>query len=109
MKDRKSKLNFNDTKLNWELLKKDIRKVIIFYSKPMAKEEKARQLKLKNALKILENNLTDTVKKQQYELFKSEVHEKYGKTAESVRVRSRSQYYKGEEKSSNFFLNLEKV
>ena len=63
MKDRKSKLNFNDTELNWELLKKDIRKVIIFYSKPMAKEEKARQLKLKNALKILENNLTDTVKK----------------------------------------------
>ena len=45
----------------------------MIYSKAMAKEERARRLKLENMQKILENNLTDNVNKL-YELLKFEVN-----------------------------------
>ena len=109
MKNAKSKLNFNDTQLNWELLKCEIRKFIISYSKAIAKEKRARRLKLENTLKFLENNLTDNLKKQQYELLKCELDEIYDKIAEGVIVRSRCQQYEEGEKSNKFFLNLETV
>ena len=99
IKNTKSKLNFNDAQLNWELLKYEIRKFIISYSKVIAKEERARRLKLENTLKFLENNLTDNLKKQQYGLLKCELDEIYDKIAEGVRVRSRCQQYEEEEKS----------
>ena len=109
MKNAKSKLNFNDTQLNWELLKCEIRKFIISYSKVIAKEERARRLKLENTLKFLENNLTDNLKKQIYEVLKCELDEIYDKIAEGVIVRSRCQQYEEGEKSNKFFLNLEMV
>ena len=109
IKNAKSKLNFNDTQLNWELLKYEIRKFIISYSKAIAKDERARRLKLENTLKFLENNLTDNLKKQQYKLLKRELDERYDKIAEGVRVQSRCQEYEEGEKSNKFFLNLEKV
>ena len=86
IKNTKSKLNFNDTQLNWELLKYEIRKFIICYSKAIAKRERARRLKLENTLNFLENNLTGNLKKQQYKLLKSELDEIYDKIAEGVRV-----------------------
>ena len=70
IKNAKCKLKFNDTKLNWELLKYEISKIVISYSKAIAKDERARWLKLENTLKFLENKLTDNLKKQQYELLK---------------------------------------
>ena len=73
IKNIKSKLNFNDTQLNWELLKYEIHKFITSYSKAITKEERTSQLKLENALKFLENNLTDNLKKQHYELLKCEL------------------------------------
>ena len=81
IKNTESKLNFNDTELNWELLNYEIRKFIISYSKAITKEERARRLKLENTLKFLENNLTDNLKKQQYELLKCELDEIYDKIA----------------------------
>ena len=108
IKNTKSKLNFNDTQLNWELLKYEIRKFIISYSKVIAKEERARRLKLENTLKFLENNLTDNLKKQQYGLLKCELDEIYEKIAEGVRVRSRCQQYEEGEKSNKFFSKFRK-
>ena len=46
IKNTKSKLNPNETRLNWELLKYDICNFIISYSKVIAKEERASRLKL---------------------------------------------------------------
>ena len=109
IKNTKSKLNFNDTQLNRVLLKHEIRKFIISYSKAIAKEERAKQLKLENTLKFVENILTDNLKKQQYQLLKCELDEIYDKIAEGVRVRSRCQQHEEGEKSNKFFLNLEKV
>ena len=100
IKNTKSKLNFNDTQLNRVLLKHEIRKFIISFSKAIAKEERAKQLKLENTLKFVENILTDNLKKQQYQLLKC---------VRSVRVRSRCQQHEEGEKSNKFFLNLEKV
>ena len=57
MKNTKYKLNPNDTQLNWRLLKYDVCKFIISYSKAIAKEERVKQLKLENMLQILENKL----------------------------------------------------
>ena len=108
-KNIKSKLNFNDTQLNWELLKYEICKKSCSYSKAVTKDKRARQLKLENTLKFLENNLTGNLKKQQYELLKFKLDEIYDKIAEGVRVRSRQQQYEEGEKSNNFFFNLEKV
>ena len=107
IKNAKSKLNFNDTQLNWELLKYEILKFMISCSKAIAKDERARRLKLENSLKFLENNLTDNFKKQQYELLKCELGEIYDKIAEGVRVRSRCQEYEGE-KSNKFFSKFRK-
>ena len=86
IKNTKIKLNFNDTQLKWELLKYKIRKLIVSYSKAMAKEGRARRLKLENTLKLLENSLNDNLKKQQYKLLKCELDEIFDKIAESVRV-----------------------
>ena len=83
---QKTNILKTNTQLNWELLKYEIRKLIISYSKAIAKDERARQLKLENTLKFLENNLTDNLKKQQYELLKCELDEIYDKIAEGVRV-----------------------
>ena len=57
MKNAKYKLNLNGTQLNWRLLKYDVCKFIISYSKAIAKEERVKQLKLENMLQILENKL----------------------------------------------------
>ena len=51
-----------------------------------SKKETARRLKLENTLEFLENDLTDNLKKQQYELLKCELDELYNKIAEGVRV-----------------------
>ena len=51
----KNKLNFNDTQLNWALVKYEIRKFIISYSKAIAKDERTRRLKLENT-KNMPNN-----------------------------------------------------
>ena len=75
-------------------MKYEIRKFIISYSKAIAKEERTRRLKLENTLKFLENNLTDNLKKQQYELLKCERDEIYDKIADAVRVRNRCQQYR---------------
>ena len=54
-------------------------------SKVKTKEERARRTKLENTLKFLENNLTDNLKKQQYELLRYELDEIYDKIAEGVK------------------------
>ena len=74
-KNTKSKLNPNNIQLNWELLKYDIRKFMISYSKVIATGERARQLKLENMLKILENDSTENIKKQQHGLLICELDE----------------------------------
>ena len=109
IKNIKSKLNFNDTQLNWELLRYEIHKFISSYSKAITKEKGTSQLKLENALKFLENNLADNLKKQHYELLKCELDELYDKIADGVRIRSRCQQYEEGKKSNKCFLNLEKV
>ena len=48
---------------------------------------------MENTLQVLENKLTNTAKKQQYELLKCELDKIYDKNAESVRVRRRCQHY----------------
>ena len=59
-------------------------------------------------LKILENNLTDSVNKQQYDLLKCELDETYGKVVKGIIVKRARQKCKEGEMSSDFFVNLVK-
>ena len=71
MKHTKTKLMWHPINLGFTEVRN--LQVHISYSKAITKEERTRRLKLANTLKILENNLTDNLKKQQYELLKCEL------------------------------------
>ena len=53
IKNTKTKLNFNDSKLNWELLNYKIPKFIISYSKPVAKKTKSQVVKIRKYAEII--------------------------------------------------------
>ena len=60
-------------------------------------------------LKLLENNLTDNLNQQQYELWKYELDDIYNKVAEGIKVWRRCQQYEVGKKTNKFFVNLDKM
>ena len=89
-----------DEQSQWEILKCEIRQFSICYSKVIAKEKwkTQRELERKGNLKSLKN-LSCHKNIENYQI--------YGNVAEGVKIRSRCQWYKENEKSK-YFLNLEK-
>ena len=94
--------------MKWEYLKFEIRKFTISYSKIRAKDNRKMKNDLENKLKDLENDLNNYDKLQEYNKIKSELEEIYEKFAEGAKVKSKYTWYQEGEKSTNFFLNLEK-
>ena len=98
-----SNQNFiTNAQLKWELLKYKIWKFIINYSKKLAKERKENKTLLENKLKELEGNLNTE------DNIQSELDSIYDHIAESIRIRSKCDWYEHGEKFTKFFLNLEK-
>ena len=96
-----------DKRLSWELLKYEIRKFSIEFSKKAAKERKATQLELETRLKELES--TDNyLENDEYVTKKINLEKIYDDYIEGVRVRSKCNEYELGEKSNKYFLNLEK-
>ena len=97
-----------NAQLKWELLKYEIRKLTIDYTKRKAKERRKQQAYLESELKKLENNLESSENLRKYESLKNNLELIYNHIAEGVRLRSKCEWYEQGEKSTKFFLNLEK-
>ena len=93
--------------LKWELLKYEVRKFTIKYTKHVAKEKRQLKTNLENQLKKLEGKL-DEDNLSKYDSVKNELDEIYDHIAEGIRIRSKCDWYEHGKKSTKFFLNLEK-
>ena len=73
----------------------------------VAKEKRQKRTNLENQLKKLEGKL-DEDNLSKYNSVKNELDGTYDHTAEDTRIRSKCDWYEHGEKSTEFFLNLEK-
>ena len=89
-------------------MKYEIRNFTIDYSKKLAKEWKENKTLLENKLKELEGNLNTEDNIQSYNIYKKEINSVYDHIAEVIRIRSKCDWYEHGEKSTKFYLNLEK-
>ena len=92
----------------WEILKSEIRKFSIRYSKVIVKEKRKNQHELESKLKILEKSLSCDKNIEEYHKCKADLDEIYDNIAEGVKVRSRCQWYEENEKSTKYILKKKK-
>ena len=85
-----------------------MRKFAITYSKKASQSTKRSQCELEKKLKELESNLNSEANFNEYTKCKNDLQRIYERTAEGVKIRSKCQWYEEGEKSTKFFLNLEK-
>ena len=97
-----------DKHLRWEFLKYEIRKFTINFSKKLVKEENKDQNFLEKELKKLEKNLNNLQTNEYYLGCKQKLQNIYTKKVNGIRIRSKCNWYENGEKSTKFFLNLEK-
>ena len=102
----------NDTYLTdqvkWELLKYEIRKFAINFSKKLAQNSRKLQRDLETKIKKLEQNIINEDKFNEYKTAKDELENFYDNIATGVKIRSKCDWYQYGEKSTKYFLNLEK-
>ena len=108
----KEELNKNselNEQIKWELLKYKIRCFTISFSKGLAKKKRLERYLLESELKTLQENLHCDDNLEKYNICKTKLEQIYDHIAESIKVRTKTQWYEDVEKSSKFFLNLEKT
>ena len=98
----------SNRQLKWEHLKYEVRKFTINYTKQIAKEKRQRRIKLENQLKIPKKNLDELDNLSKYNNIKNELDAIYDNITEGIRIRNKCNWYELREKSTKFFLNLEK-
>ena len=101
------KENIIDEQLRWEFLKYEIRKFSIIFSKNLAKIKKIETSSLESKLKLLETTEKFDSNSEYIEC-KNKLEQIYTEKANGIRIRSKCDWYEYGEKSSKFFLNLEK-
>ena len=99
---------FSNHQLKWELLKYEVRKFTVNYTKQIAKEKQQQIIKLENQVKILENNLDKDGNLSKYNNIKNELDGIYDHITEGIHLRSKCNWYEHSKKSTIFFFNLEK-
>ena len=99
--------NILDDQVIWEYLKYNIRKYTIKIFKELAKSTNKITTDLEAKLKHFEKheNYFDNI---DYQVCKQQLDEIYEKKAKGIKIRSKCNWYEHGEKSTNFFLNLEK-
>ena len=100
-----------DPVMCWEFLKYKIRQFMINYSKQKASERKARRIALEKMVKRLEISLSANSNEtllEEYYKYKNELESIYNFIAEGIILCSKASWYEHGEKSSKYFLNLEK-
>ena len=99
--------NIVDPQFRWEYLKYEIRKFSIHFSKGIARNKKIERTYLENKLKTLENS-PNFVNNPEYIETYEKLDKIYQEKTNGIRIRSKCNWYEHGEKSSKFFLNLEK-
>ena len=97
-----------DEQSQWEIVKYEMQKFSIRYSKVIPKEKRKKQHELENKLQILEKSLSSNKNVEEYHKCKVDLYEIYDNIAEGVKVRSKCQWFEESEKSTKYSLNLEK-
>ena len=92
----------------WEILKYEIRIFSIRYLKVIANEKRKKQHQLKSKLKILEKSFFCDKNIEEYHKCKADLDKIYNNISEGVKIRSKCQWCEENEKSTKYFLNLEK-
>ena len=102
---------FADPRVKWDFLKYKIRKFAKDYATRKAKDSKTKRVALETKVSELETiistNSNDLVI-EEYHKCKAELEEIYNNITESIILRSKTDWYELREKSSKYFLNLEK-
>ena len=93
----------SDKQSQWKILKYEIRKFSIRYSKVIAKEKRKKQHELESKLKILEKSLSCDKNIEEYHKCKADLDEIYDNIAEGVKIRSKCQWYEESEKSTKIY------
>ena len=107
----KEELNKNselNEQIKWELLKYKIRCFTISFSKGLAKKKRLERDLLQSELKTLQENLHCDDSLEKYNICKTKLEKIFDHIAEGIKVRTKTLWYEEGEKSSKFFLNLEK-
>ena len=100
-----------DVRIRWDILKYRIRQYSMKYSKTAAERRRKRRLELESKVKELEAYVTaesSTQFMQDYEAAESELEGIYNYITEGIILRSRDMWYELGEKSTKYFLTLEK-
>ena len=95
-------------RLKWELLKYEVGKFSINYTKQVVKENQKQQTNLENHQKIFEKCLGEDDNLSKYNAIKNKLDEIFDHITEGIRIRSKCDWYEHIEKSTKFLLNLEK-
>ena len=96
-----------DPQFHWEYLKYEIRTLSIHFSKGIARKMKTERTFLENKLKTLEDS-SSFVNNPEYTETNEKLDKIYQEKTNGIRIRSKCNWYEHGEKSSIFFLNLEK-
>lgn len=97
-----------DEQVRWEFLKYEIRKFTRMFSKNLHQKENTEKNSLEKTLKYMEENTKDFQTNSQYLECQSKLNHFYENKVNGIKVRSKCSWYESGEKSSKFFLNLEK-
>ena len=102
----------NDTYLTdqvkWELLKYEIRKSAINFSKKLAQNSRKLQRDLETKIKNLQQNIINEAKFNEYKTANDELQNIYDDIVTGVKIRSKCNWYRYGQKSTKYFLNLKK-
>ena len=99
--------NIVDPQFRWEYLKYEIRKFSIHFSKDIGLNKKIEKMYLENKLKTLETR-PDFIDNPEYTETNEKLDKIYQEKINGIRIRSKCNWYEHGEKSSKFFLSLEK-
>ena len=101
----------DDPRINWEFLKYKIRQFTQIYSKEKARERRVKQKQLEKEIEKMEHSITehcDSILLNQLETAEAELDELYNYITEGSLLRSKVRLFEHGEKSSKYFLGLEK-
>jgi hypothetical protein len=92
--------------VKWELLKYEVKKFTMTYSKKIAKEKRANKENLEKKLATMNENNVDH-DNEDFKKTRDDLEKIYDGIATGIRIRSKCNWYELGEKSNKYFLNLE--